>query len=84
MSVSALHHHFKAVTAPSPLQFEKWLRLLEARRLVLGEDLDAARAALRVGYQNAAHFNREYKSLFGAPPVRHVHRLRAEALPSAG
>jgi AraC-like DNA-binding protein len=83
MSVSALHHHFKAVTALSPLQFQKRLRLLEARRLLLGEDLDAARAAFRVGYQNASHFNREYKSLFGAPPMRHVHRLREEALESA-
>jgi len=84
MSVSALHHHFKAVTALSPLHFQKRLRLLEARRLLLGEDLDAARVAFRVGYQNAAHFNREYKSLFGAPPMRHVHRLRAEALQTAG
>jgi AraC-like DNA-binding protein len=67
MSVSGLHHHFKAVTALSPLQFQKRLRLLEARRLMLGEDLDAASAAYRVGYHDASHFNREYKSLFGAP-----------------
>lgn len=84
MSVSGLHHHFKAVTAMSPLQYQKRLRLLEARRLLLGEDLDAARVAYRVGYQNASHFNREYKNLFGAPPMRHVHQLRAEALESVG
>ncbi|HEX8035918.1 MAG TPA: AraC family transcriptional regulator [Ktedonobacterales bacterium] len=80
MSVSGLHHHFKAVTAMSPLQYQKRLRLLEARRLMLGEDLDAARAAYRVGYRDASHFNREYKSLFGAPPMRDVQRLRAQDL----
>jgi AraC-like DNA-binding protein len=79
MSVSGLHHHFKAVTALSPLQFQKRLRLLEARRLMLGEGLDAASAAYRVGYNDASHFNREYKSLFGAPPVRDVQRLREAA-----
>ena len=84
MSVSGLHHHFKAVTAMSPLQFQKRLRLQEARRLMLGEDLDAASAAYRVGYHDASHFNREYKSLFGVPPMRDVQRLREEALASAG
>ncbi len=79
MSVSVFHHHFKAVTALSPLQFQKRLRLLEARRLLLGEDLDAASAAYRVGYHDASHFNREYKSLFGVPPMRDVQRLREEA-----
>jgi AraC-like DNA-binding protein len=80
MSVSAFHHHFKAVTALSPLQFQKRLRLQEARRLMLSEDLDAASAAYRVGYRAASHFNREYKSFFGIPPVRDVQRLREEAL----
>src|SRR5260370_4425737 len=79
MSVSGFHHHFKAVTAMSPLQFQKRLRLQEARRLMLGEDLDAASAAYRVGYRDASHFNREYKSLFGVPPMRDVQRLREEA-----
>jgi len=79
MSVSGLHHHFKAVTAMSPLQFQKRLRLQEARRLMLGEDLDAASAAYRVGYQDASHFNREYKSLFDTPPMRDVQGLRQEA-----
>jgi len=80
MSVSALHHHFKAVTALSPLQFQKRLRLQEARRLMLSEDLDAKVAASRVGYQDASHFNREYKSLFGVPPMRDVQRLRQATL----
>ncbi len=79
MSVSGLHHHFKAVTAMSPLQFQKQLRLQEARRLMLNEDLDAASAAYRVGYNDASHFNREYKNLFGVPPIRHVQRLRGQA-----
>ena len=79
MSVSVFHHHFKAVTALSPLQFQKRLRLQEARRLMLSENLDAASAAYRVGYHDASHFNREYKSLFGVPPMHDVHRLRQEA-----
>ena len=84
MSVSGFHHHFKSVTEMSPLQFQKRLRLQEARRLMLGEDLDATSAAYRVGYHDASHFNREYKSLFGVPPMRDVQRLREEALASAG
>jgi AraC-like DNA-binding protein len=76
MSVSAFHHRFKAVTAMSPLQFQKRLRLQEARRLMLSERLDAASAGYRVGYDDASHFNREYKRLFGLPPLRDVQRLR--------
>jgi AraC-like DNA-binding protein len=79
MSVSGFHHHFKAVTAMSPLQFQKRLRLQEARRLMLGEGLDAISAAYRVGYHDASHFNREYKSLFGLPPMRDMERLRGTA-----
>ncbi len=79
MSVSSFHHHFKAVTALSPLQFQKQIRLQEARRLMLGEDLDAASAGYRVGYNDASHFNREYKRLFGLPPLRDVERLREAA-----
>jgi AraC-like DNA-binding protein len=79
MSVSGLRQHFKAVTAMSPSQFQKQLRLQEARRLMLSEDLDAASAAYRVGYHDASHFNREYKSLFGVSPMRDVHRLREGA-----
>jgi AraC-like DNA-binding protein len=78
MSVSGLHHHFRAVTALSPLQFQERLRLQEARRLMLSEDLDAASAAYRVGYRDASHFNREYRGLFGIPPMRDVHRLRTQ------
>lgn len=70
MSVSGFHHRFKAVTAMSPLQYQKQVRLQEARRLMLGEDLDAASAGLRVGYGDPSHFTREYKRLFGAPPAR--------------
>ncbi len=84
MSVSGFHHHFKAVTAMSPLQFQKRLRLQEARRLLLGEGLDAASAAYRVGYDDASHFNREYKSLFGLPPMRDVERLREGARQDGG
>jgi AraC-like DNA-binding protein len=83
MSVSGFHHHFKAVTAMSPLQFQKQLRLQEARRLMLGEDLDAASAGYRVGYGDASHFTREYKRLFGVPPMSDVERLREAALVSA-
>lgn len=79
MSVSGFHHHFKSVTAMSPLQFQKQLRLQEARRLMLGQNLDATSAAYRVGYDDASHFNREYKRLFGAPPMRDVERLREVA-----
>jgi AraC-like DNA-binding protein len=79
MSVSGFHHHFKAVTALSPLQFQKQMRLQEARRLMIGEGLDAASAGYRVGYNDASHFNREYKKLFGVPPIRDVERLREAA-----
>ncbi len=79
MSVSGLHHHFKAVTAMSPLQFQKRLRLQEARRIMLAEHLDAASAGYRVGYEDASHFSREYRRLFGHPPLRDVERLRAGA-----
>jgi len=76
MSASALHHHFKAVTAMSPLQYQKQLRLQEARRLMLSEVLDAASAGHRVGYESPSQFSREYSRMFGAPPVRDVERLR--------
>jgi AraC-like DNA-binding protein len=79
MSVSSFHHQFKAVTALTPLQFQKQLRLQEARRLMVGEDLDATSTAYRVGYNDASHFNREYKRLFGLPPMRDVERLRETA-----
>jgi len=83
MSVSGFHHHFRAVTATSPLQFQKRIRLQEARRLLLGEDLDVASAGHRVGYPDASHFTREYKRLFGEPPVCDAERLREAAMESA-
>jgi AraC-like DNA-binding protein len=76
MSVSGFHAHFKTVTSMSPLQFQKQLRLQEARRLMLSENLDAAEAGFRVGYDDASHFSREYKRHFGEPPIRDVERLR--------
>src|SRR2546423_6455326 len=81
MSVSGFHHHFKSVTAMSPLQFQKQIRLQEARRLMLGEDLDAASAGHRVGYEDPAYFSRDYKKLFGAPPQRDIARLRGSLEP---
>ena len=84
MSVSGFHHHFKAVTAMSPLQFQRQLRLQEARRLMLGEGLDAASAGYRVGYNDDAYFNREYKKLFGLPPLRDVERLREAVKQNGG
>src|SRR3712207_1086366 len=80
MSVSGFHHHFKALTAMSHLQFRKRVRLHEARRLMLGEDLDAAGAGHRVGYADAYHFTRDYKRLFGEPPARDDGRLREAAV----
>jgi AraC-like DNA-binding protein len=76
MSTSALHHHFKALTAMSPLQYQKQLRLQEARRLILARSTDAAGAGHSVGYDSPSQFSREYHRLFGAPPQRDVERLR--------
>jgi AraC-like DNA-binding protein len=84
MSVSGFHHHFKAVTAMSPLQFQKRLRLQEARRIMLGEGLDATSVAYRVGYHSDSHFSREYKSLFGLPPMRDIEQLRGTTRESIG
>src|SRR5687767_8118002 len=76
MSASGFHAHFKAVTAMSPLQFQKQLRLQEARRLMLSEDCDAAEAGYKVGYDDPAYFSRDYKRHFGEPPMRDVERMR--------
>ena len=76
MSASALHLHFKAVTAMSPLQYQKQIRLQEARRLILINAADAATAGHRVGYDSPSQFSREYSRLFGAPPIRDIARLR--------
>lgn len=77
MSVSSLHHHFKDVTSMSPLQYQKQLRLHEARRMLLGSDGDVGTVAIRVGYESASQFSREYSRLFGAPPLRDISRIRA-------
>jgi transcriptional regulator GlxA family with amidase domain len=84
MSVSGLEHQFKAATAMSPIQYQKQLRLQEARRLMLGNEVDAASAGFRVGFYDPSHFNREYKSLFGVPPMRDMQQLRDEAAENAG
>jgi AraC-like DNA-binding protein len=79
MSTSTFHHHFRAVTAMSPLQYQKWLRLNEARRLMLAENQDAAAAAFRVGYESPSQFSREYNRLFGNSPLRDITNLRQMA-----
>ncbi len=83
MSPSAFHLHFKGVTAMSPLQYQKRLRLQEARRLMLGEGLDAGEAAFRVGYESPSQFSREYRRMFGAPPRQDVAAIKVEAQPTA-
>jgi AraC-like DNA-binding protein len=77
MSPSTLHEHFKVVTSMSPLQYQKQLRLQEARRLILSQSLDAATAGHSVGYESPSQFSREYKRTFGSPPVQDIARLRA-------
>ena len=76
MSSSTFHHHFRSMTALSPLQFQKQLRLQEARRLMLAERMDAANAAFQVGYESPSQFSREYNRMFGAPPLRDISKLR--------
>jgi len=80
MSLSGFHAHFKSVTAMSPLQYQKQIRLQEARRLMVSENFDAAEAGFKVGYEDASQFNREYKRHFGEPPIRDVERLREAAI----
>jgi AraC-like DNA-binding protein len=79
MSPSSFHQHFKAVTAMSPLQYQKRLRLMEARHILLSESADAASTAYRVGYQSLSQFSREYARMFGAPPIRDVEGIRSLA-----
>jgi len=84
MSSSTFHHHFRSMTALSPLQFQKQLRLQEARRLMLAERMDAATAAFQVGYESPSQFSREYNRLFGAPPLRDITNLRQMAADERG
>ncbi len=81
MGVSTFHHHFRSLTAMSPLQYQKQLRLHVARERMLADDLDAASAAFEVGYESASQFNREYSRFFGQPPMRDIknHRLAINA-----
>jgi len=75
MGESTLHHHFRALTAMSPLQYQKHLRLHEARRIMIADRVDAGSAALRVGYESVTQFNREYRRLFGVPPKTDVRTI---------
>jgi AraC-like DNA-binding protein len=84
MSPSSFHFHFKEVTTMSPLQYQKRLRLLEARRLLLVEGTDASSAAYRVGYESASQFSREYSRMFGAPPISDVTKVRENQGLTAG
>ena len=76
MSPSTFRQHFRAITGVSPLQYQKQLRLQEARQLMLNQDLDAGNVSGRVGYESASQFSREYSRLFGAPPQRDIRRMR--------
>ena len=82
MGVSTLHRHFRMLTAMSPLQYQKQLRLQSARSLMLNSGLDAASAAFEVGYESATQFNREYSRFFGQPPMRDVRALLSPSAPN--
>lgn len=77
MAVSTFHHHFRALTSMSPVQYQKQLRLQTARGRMITEGIDAASAAFEVGYESPSQFNREYRRLFGQPPIKDVRNLRA-------
>jgi transcriptional regulator GlxA family with amidase domain len=81
MSTSGFHRHFRAVTAMSPLQFQKRIRLQEARSLLVSNASDIAGVGHMVGYDSPSQFNREYRRLFGAPPGQDAARLRTDAAP---
>ena len=80
MSTSTFHHHFRSMTALSPLQYQKQLRLQEARRLMLMEHMDAGTASFEVGYESPSQFSREYSRLFGAPPIKDIAKIRQIAV----
>ncbi|OWP20523.1 hypothetical protein CBF90_16510 [Microbacterium sp. AISO3] len=83
MSRSSFHAYFKAVTSMSPLEFRTQLRMQEARRLMVAEGMDAARAGFLVGYESPSQFSRDYARIFGTPPARDASRLREAAVPVA-
>jgi AraC-like DNA-binding protein len=84
MSLSSFHQHFKSVTSMSPVQYQKVLRLQEARRLMLSTMMDAGTASRQVGYQSASQFTREYGRFFGSAPTRDIARLREQDVSTAG
>jgi AraC-like DNA-binding protein len=79
MSVASFHRHFKEVTAMSPIQFQKQLRLQEARRMLLADSTDIADVAFRVGYESQSQFSREYSRMFGCPPREDINRMREKS-----
>ncbi|GGA34351.1 AraC family transcriptional regulator [Paenibacillus physcomitrellae] len=83
MSPSTLHHKFKAVTTLSPIQYQKQLRLQEARRILLADDMDVTSTAFEVGYESLTQFNREYKRFFGLPPLKDIRTIKAASLAAA-
>ncbi|HME42759.1 MAG TPA: AraC family transcriptional regulator, partial [Syntrophorhabdales bacterium] len=83
MSISSFHQHFKSVTSMSPLQYQKVVRLQEARRLMLSAMMDANAASRQVGYLSASQFSREYGRFFGSAPTRDIARLREQGLTAA-
>ncbi|SFB64435.1 AraC-type DNA-binding protein [Rhizobium sp. NFR07] len=83
MSPSSFHQHFRSVTSLSPLQFQKQLRLIEARRMMLAEGANSSIAAFSVGYESVQQFNREYRRMFGLPPVKEIQTARSRQLAAA-
>lgn len=83
MSTPTFHHHFRQLTGMSPLQYQKWMRLNEAKRLMLNEHLDASSAAYQVGYESPSQFSREYSRLFGSPPKRDIENMKKQLQASA-
>ena len=81
MGVSTFHHHFRLLTAMSPLRYQKQMRLQAARGRMLTDGLDDPSAAFEVGYESASQFNREYSRLFGQPPMRDIRSLRSHGAP---
>lgn len=72
MSPSSLHHHFRQLTGKSPLQYQKWLRVNEAKRLMINNNLNAATASYQVGYESPSHFSHDYKAIFGKSPQKDI------------
>jgi AraC-like DNA-binding protein len=82
MAVSTLRHHFRALTAMNPLQYQKQIRLQAARARMLADDVDGVTVAFEAGYESASQFNREYSRSFGQPPIRDIRTLRSPTAPT--